>query len=253
MLEERLVQHARPCAPFLDRRQQIAREHDRRISGRRERGGSRVNKHLAHVGFGDRRRAGHGAGQRAGIRGARPPRERLHGRHLAIGGELQRALEADGEYVFLEAGHERLVDRQRLAHVVPETLLELRVAVAVRRFRAFLRELIERGGVADDRRLLQPVDLHRVAPPLGPGEEPEPFVPSDPSFPQTAARIIGKLLQKEPAHRYQSAGDLVSDLDEIDTPTFPTSPRARGSSASKPICVGRSNATESPVWPCERR
>jgi serine/threonine protein kinase/tetratricopeptide (TPR) repeat protein len=49
--------------------------------------------------------------------------------------------------------------------------------------------------------------------------EPEPFVPSDPSFPQTAARIIGKLLQKDPAQRYQSARDLLSDLEEIDTPT----------------------------------
>src|SRR5205085_7003445 len=49
--------------------------------------------------------------------------------------------------------------------------------------------------------------------------EPEPFVPSDPSFPTTAARIIGKLLQKDPAHRYQSARDLLSDLEEIDTPT----------------------------------
>jgi serine/threonine-protein kinase len=49
--------------------------------------------------------------------------------------------------------------------------------------------------------------------------EPEPFVPSDPAFPPTAARIIGKLLKKDPAHRYQSARDLLSDLEEIDTPT----------------------------------
>ena len=33
------------------------------------------------------------------------------------------------------------------------------------------------------------------------------------------------------------------------TPTFPTSPRARGWSASRPIWVGRSKATESPVCP----
>ena len=44
-----------------------------------------------------------------------------------------------------------------------------------------------------------------------------------------------------------------SSSDEIETPTFPTSPRARSSSASKPIWVGRSNATDRPVWPCERR
>ena len=49
--------------------------------------------------------------------------------------------------------------------------------------------------------------------------EPEPFVPSDPTFPQTAARIIGKLLQKEPAHRYQTGRDLLADVEEIDTPT----------------------------------
>ncbi len=31
------------------------------------------------------------------------------------------------------------------------------------------------------------------------------------------------------------------------TPTFPTSPRARGWSASYPVCVGRSKATDRPV------
>jgi eukaryotic-like serine/threonine-protein kinase len=49
--------------------------------------------------------------------------------------------------------------------------------------------------------------------------EPEPFVPSDPSFPPTAGKIIGKLLQKDPGHRYQSARDLLGDIEEIDTPT----------------------------------
>src|SRR2546423_15385342 len=49
--------------------------------------------------------------------------------------------------------------------------------------------------------------------------EPEPFVPSDPSFPATAGKIIGKLLQKDPGHRYPSARDLLADLEEIDTPT----------------------------------
>ena len=33
------------------------------------------------------------------------------------------------------------------------------------------------------------------------------------------------------------------------TPTFPTSPAAKGSSESRPICVGRSKATLSPVCP----
>jgi eukaryotic-like serine/threonine-protein kinase len=49
--------------------------------------------------------------------------------------------------------------------------------------------------------------------------EPEPFVPTDPGFPPAAARIISRLLQKNPDQRYQSARDLYSDLEEIDTPT----------------------------------
>ncbi|HYO79025.1 MAG TPA: protein kinase, partial [Thermoanaerobaculia bacterium] len=49
--------------------------------------------------------------------------------------------------------------------------------------------------------------------------EPEPFVPIDPSFPPVAAKIISKLLQKTPDDRYQSAHALLSDLEEIDTPT----------------------------------
>jgi serine/threonine protein kinase len=49
--------------------------------------------------------------------------------------------------------------------------------------------------------------------------EPEPFVALDPAFPSVAAKIIGKLLQKDPKHRYQNARDLLSDLEEIDTPT----------------------------------
>lgn len=50
--------------------------------------------------------------------------------------------------------------------------------------------------------------------------EPEPFVPADPTFPAVAARAISKLLQKDPDDRYQSARDLLADLDEIDTPTM---------------------------------
>ena len=49
--------------------------------------------------------------------------------------------------------------------------------------------------------------------------EPEPFVPLDPTFPPTAAKIIGRLLQKDPDQRYQSAKDLCDDLDELQTPT----------------------------------
>jgi len=49
--------------------------------------------------------------------------------------------------------------------------------------------------------------------------EPEPFVALDPAFPPTATRIIARLLQKDPADRYQSARELAGDLEEIDTPT----------------------------------
>jgi serine/threonine protein kinase/tetratricopeptide (TPR) repeat protein len=49
--------------------------------------------------------------------------------------------------------------------------------------------------------------------------EPEPFQSNDPNFPPAAAKIISKLLQKEPDDRYQSARDVLSDLEEIDTPT----------------------------------
>ncbi|MFP5247509.1 MAG: serine/threonine-protein kinase, partial [Thermoanaerobaculia bacterium] len=49
--------------------------------------------------------------------------------------------------------------------------------------------------------------------------EPEPFVPIDPSFPPAAAKIISKLLQKDPDDRYQTARELLADLEEIDTPT----------------------------------
>jgi hypothetical protein len=41
----------------------------------------------------------------------------------------------------------------------------------------------------------------------------------------------------------------ISRIEDMDTPTFPTSPVAMGSSASYPICVGKSKATERPVCP----
>jgi eukaryotic-like serine/threonine-protein kinase len=50
--------------------------------------------------------------------------------------------------------------------------------------------------------------------------EPEPFTPLDPAFPQAAARIIGRLLQKKPGDRYQHAHEVLTDLDAIDTPTM---------------------------------
>ena len=59
--------------------------------------------------------------------------------------------------------------------------------------------------------------------------EPEPFVPIDPSFPPAASKIISKLLQKNPDDRYQTAPELLADLEEIDTPTV----RMASSSTSK--------------------
>lgn len=49
--------------------------------------------------------------------------------------------------------------------------------------------------------------------------EPEPFSAIDPAFPPAATRIIARLLQKEPQDRYQTARDLLTDLEGLDTPT----------------------------------
>ena len=45
----------------------------------------------------------------------------------------------------------------------------------------------------------------------------------------------------------------MSARESIATPTFPTSPSARGWSESYPICVGRSKAQDRPVWPASSR
>jgi serine/threonine protein kinase/tetratricopeptide (TPR) repeat protein len=72
--------------------------------------------------------------------------------------------------------------------------------------------------------------------------EPEPFVARDPAFPAAATKIIGKLLKKDPDNRYQTARDLLADLEELDTPTarFPTSASRSHSS------LGRTRAR--PRW-----
>ena len=49
--------------------------------------------------------------------------------------------------------------------------------------------------------------------------EPEPFVPLDSTFPPAAAKVIGKLLKKNPAERYQNAHELRADLEVLQTPT----------------------------------
>jgi hypothetical protein len=45
---------------------------------------------------------------------------------------------------------------------------------------------------------------------------------------------------------------IMSSTWQTGTPTFPTSPRARGWSESTPVWVGRSKATDRPVWPLAR-
>ena len=72
--------------------------------------------------------------------------------------------------------------------------------------------------------------------------EPEPFVARDPAFPPTATRIIGKLLKKEPPDRYQSARDLLADLEEIDTPT------ARYSASMAPTHSSIGRTRPRPRW-----
>jgi serine/threonine-protein kinase len=68
--------------------------------------------------------------------------------------------------------------------------------------------------------------------------EPETFVPLDGSLPPAIARIISRLLQKDPADRYQSARELRTDLEEIDTPTLrmsgTTSRRTLGRTIRRP-------------------
>ena len=54
-------------------------------------------------------------------------------------------------------------------------------------------------------------------------EEPSSFQPLEPAFPPAATRIISKLLQKNPADRYQTANDLLRDLQSIDAPTMRSS------------------------------
>ncbi len=55
--------------------------------------------------------------------------------------------------------------------------------------------------------------------------EPEPFIPLDPTFPPAAAKAIGRLLQKNPQQRHQSAHELLDELESIDTPTLRYSAR----------------------------
>ena len=55
------------------------------------------------------------------------------------------------------------------------------------------------------------------------------------------------------ARSMPSNNSAMSSKRSTATPRRPTSPRARGSSLSSPMRVGRSKAVLSPVWPFSRR
>ena len=67
-----------------------------------------------------------------------------------------------------------------------------------------------------------------------------------------AVALIVMEVETRSSGRSRRSSAMSSTL-EIDTPTRPTSLRASGASASCPICVGRSKATDSPVCPSARR
>ena len=96
-----------------------------------EYGRRRLEKRLAKVHTADLGRAGQRARQRMRIRRSGALHQRLDRRNPTVGRQLQRALEAECERIFLEADDERLVIEKRLTQVFPETLLKLRVALAI--------------------------------------------------------------------------------------------------------------------------
>ncbi|HET7712636.1 MAG TPA: protein kinase [Thermoanaerobaculia bacterium] len=55
--------------------------------------------------------------------------------------------------------------------------------------------------------------------------EPERFTPRDPKFPPQASQIIGRLLQKDPDDRHQTAQELEEDLAAIEIPAGSRSSR----------------------------
>ena len=68
----------------------------------------------------------------------------------------------------------------------------------------------------------------------------------------TAAWLLALYLVVAEENGISANSVCMSSMCPIGTPTLPTSPRASGWSASKPVWVGRSNATERPVCPLAR-
>jgi hypothetical protein len=64
------------------------------------------------------------------------------------------------------------------------------------------------------------------------------------------AAVALMVIDVDTRSRGKSASNVsMSSIVQMATPVRPTSPRASGWSASRPICVGRSNATDRPVCP----
>lgn len=70
--------------------------------------------------------------------------------------------------------------------------------------------------------------------------EPDPFVPLDRTLAVEMANIIGKLLKKDPAERYQSADELARDLAELETAVQAVQPDR--ASMYKKSTLGRTRA-----------
>lgn len=74
--------------------------------------------------------------------------------------------------------------------------------------------------------------------------EPEPLTALRTGVPMELERITQKLLRKDAAHRYQTAGDLIADLQAVDLASIASSPSLRPPASSK-TTRGKSKAV---VW-----
>jgi len=75
-------------------------------------------------------------------------------------------------------------------------------------------------------------------------EAPRPITDVRPNLPPALAALVMRCLQKRPADRPQSAGEILQSLDEITTPSAGTTPTAMLSPAAPPVA---SSAPSQPV------